>query len=63
MLLIHILRTFHGAVAQSVERPSKGPARLVRCNYTEEGSNPGRALNGRKILAAPSGEVHGLEHG
>ena len=48
-----------GAVAQSVERPSKVP---VWCNSTDVGSNPGAGVKGgrktgsKKILAAPSDE-------
>ena len=49
----------HGAVAQSVERPSKVP---VWCNSTDVGLNPGATVKGgwtivaKNIHAAPSDE-------
>ena len=43
--------TIRGAVAQSVERPSKV---LIVCNSTDVGSNHALPYGGSTILAAPS---------
>ena len=66
IFFIGLCGTCCGTVAQSIERPSKGP-RSVQLDWREVGTNPSAAAQGgwKKILAVPSGDeapnyVHGL---